>query len=64
MIEPMAERHDAAALAAAAEFIPLARAAALLHGRLFPQESVKDAKTLDLLAVALSALIPLYVRDT
>jgi hypothetical protein len=46
------------------EFIPLARAAALLHGRLFPQESLKDAKTLDLLAVALSAVIALYVRDT
>jgi hypothetical protein len=46
-----------------ADFIPLARAAALVHGRLFPGESVMDAKTLDLLAVAISALIPLYQRD-
>jgi hypothetical protein len=49
--------------AAAAQFIPLARAAALAHDRLFPGQSVKDAKTLDLLALALSALIPLYQRD-
>jgi hypothetical protein len=46
-----------------ADFIPLARAAALVHGRLFPRESVMDAKTLDLLAVGISALIPLYQRD-
>ena len=63
----MAARYDfnadSAALAIAADFIPLARAAALLHERLFPGESVKDAKTLDLLALALSEQIPLYVRD-
>ena len=43
--------------------MPLARAAALVHDRLFPGHSVKDAKTLDVLALALSALIPLYQRD-
>jgi hypothetical protein len=47
----------------AGELIPLARAAALAYARLFPGETVKDAKTLDLLAVALSALVPLYQQD-
>ena len=47
----------------AAEFIPLARAAALVHDRLFPGHGVKDAKTLDVIALALSALIPLYQGD-
>jgi len=47
----------------AAEFIPLARAAALVHDRLFPGHGVKDAKTLDMIALALSALIPLYQGD-
>ena len=47
----------------AAEFIPLARAAALVHERLFPGHGVKDAKTLDVLALALSTLIPLYQGD-
>ncbi|HEU4352875.1 MAG TPA: hypothetical protein VFR66_13480 [Burkholderiales bacterium] len=46
----------------AAELIPLARAAALAYGRLFP-ERVEDAKTLDLLAVALSARAPLYQQE-
>jgi len=56
-------RQDPNRDAAAAQFIPLARAAALAHDRLFPEQTVKDAKTLDLLALALSALIPLYQRD-
>jgi hypothetical protein len=47
----------------AAEFIPLARAAALVHQRLFPGHGVKDAKTLDMIALALSALVPLYQGD-
>lgn len=59
----MAERYDTARDADAAEYLPLARAAALVHARLFPQESVKDVKTLDLLGLAISALIPLYQRD-
>lgn len=59
----MAERYDRVRDAEAAEYLPLARAAALVHARLFPQESAKDVKTLDLLGLAISALIPLYRRD-
>ena len=59
----MAGRYDSVRDAEAAEYLPLARAAALVHGRLFPQESAKDVKTLDLLGLAISALIPLYQRD-
>src|SRR5262245_56397102 len=50
-------------MAEAAEYIPLARAAALVYGRLFPGDRVKDAKTLDLLAVAISARVPLYRQE-
>jgi hypothetical protein len=46
-----------------AEYLPLARAAALLYARIFPAERVKDAKTLDLLAVAISARVPLYQQE-
>ena len=53
------DRRDAAA----AQFIPLARAAALAHDRLFPEHPSKDTKTLDVIALALSALMPLYQRD-
>jgi hypothetical protein len=45
------------------DYLPLARAAALVHARLFPDERVKDAKTLDLIALALSALIPFYQQE-
>jgi hypothetical protein len=45
------------------EFIPLARAAILAHDRVFPGHRVKDAKTLDLLALALSTIMALYRRD-
>ena len=45
------------------EYIPLARAAALVHERLFPEEKLKETKTLDLLALALSTVTPLYQRD-
>lgn len=45
------------------DLIPLARAAALAHNRVFPGESVRDMKTLDLLALALSTLLPLYQRE-
>jgi hypothetical protein len=51
-------------MAEAGELLPLARAAALAYGRLFPGESVKDAKTLDLIAVAISARVPLYQQET
>ena len=44
------------------EFLPLARAAALVHDQLFP-EQVKESKALDIIGLALSALITLYHRD-
>ena len=50
----MVERHD---------FIPLARAASIAHDQLFPGQEVKESKALDIIALALSALIPLYHRD-
>ncbi|MEA3192679.1 MAG: hypothetical protein QOD26_1012 [Betaproteobacteria bacterium] len=46
------------------DFIPLARAASLAHARVFPGESVRDMKTLDLLALVLSTLVPLYQRES
>jgi hypothetical protein len=46
------------------DFIPLARAAALAHNRVYPGESVRDMKTLDLLALALSTLMPIYQRES
>ena len=46
-----------------AEYLPLARAAALVYARLFPTERVKDAKMLDLLAVAISARVPLCQQE-
>ena len=46
------------------DFIPLARAAILAHDRVLPGHQVKDAKTLDLLALALSTLMTLYQRET
>src|SRR5213075_933782 len=45
------------------EYLPLARAAALAHDQLFPDQPVKESKALDLIALALSALVPLYQRD-
>ena len=45
------------------DLIPLARAASLAHNRVFPGQSVRDMKTLDLLALALSTLVPLYQRE-
>lgn len=45
------------------DYLPLARAAALAHERLYPEQPHKETKTLDLLALALSALVPLYQRD-
>ena len=60
----MAERYEPDARdAEAAEYLPLARAAALAHGKLFAPDAHKDAKTLDLLGLALSAVTPLYTRD-
>ena len=45
------------------DFIPLARAAALAHARLFSEQPARDAKRLDLLALALSSKLALYQRD-
>lgn len=45
------------------DFIPLARAAAVAHDELFPDQQPKESKALDVIALALSALIPLYQRD-
>jgi hypothetical protein len=45
------------------EYMPLARAAVLVHERLFPEEKLKETKTLDLLALALSSATTLYQRD-
>jgi hypothetical protein len=45
------------------DLIPLARAAAVTHDELFPDQQPKESKALDIIALALSALIPLYQRD-
>lgn len=45
------------------DLVPLARAAALAHNRVFPGESVRDMKMLDLLALALSTVLPIYQRE-
>lgn len=45
------------------EFIPLARAAAIVHERLFPEHATKESKTLDVIALAISAVVPLHRRD-
>ena len=45
------------------EYVPLARAAVLVHERLFPEEKLKETKTLDLLALAISSATTLYQRD-
>ena len=46
-----------------APFIPLWEAAAVAFERLFPQEDERDARLLDVIALALSALIPIYTRN-
>lgn len=45
------------------DFIPLARAAAIVHERLFPDHATKESKTLDVIALAISAVVPLHRRD-
>ena len=45
------------------DHLPLARAAALAYERLFPEQGAKDSKTLDMIALALSSVMPLYQRD-
>ena len=46
-----------------ADLLPLARAAAMVHSRLHPGERVREVRTLDLLALAVAARIPVYHRD-
>lgn len=55
---PRAERPRASL-----DFIPLGRAAAMVHERLFPGHPSMESKTLDVIALAMSALVPLYRRD-
>jgi len=57
------KRYDPARDPAATDFIPVARAAALLHDRVFPGCAVKEAHTLDMLAMALGGVITMYLRD-
>lgn len=59
----MAETGSAEYRPAIADYLPLARAAALAHEHLYPEQPQKETKTLDVLALALSALVPLYQRD-
>ena len=45
------------------DYLPLARAAALAYDRLFPEQSAKDSKTLDMIALALSSVMTLSTGD-
>src|SRR5688500_12740445 len=53
----MAQRHEPV-------FIPLTKAVAQAHSRLFPDEPYKDPKTLHTIALAFTALMPIYRADT
>jgi hypothetical protein len=44
-------------------FIVLSKAVRRAHSRLFPEESYKDPRTLQVIALALSDMLPLYWRD-
>ena len=41
-------------------YIPLSKAVAQAHRRLFPDEPVRDPKTLQTIALAFTALMPIY----
>lgn len=41
-------------------YIPLSKAVAQAHHRLFPDEPVRDPKTLQAIALAFTALMPIY----
>jgi hypothetical protein len=64
MITPAA--YDALVTAQRQEpvFLLLSKAVAEAHSRLFPDEPYKDPKTLRTIALALTALIPIYRADT
>lgn len=53
----MEQRHEPV-------FLPLSKAVAQAHSRLFPDEPYKDPKTLQTIALALTALIPIYRADS
>jgi len=56
--------HNGHVMADELDFLPLARAAALAYARVFPGESAREMKTLDVLALVLSTLMPLYQRES
>jgi hypothetical protein len=67
MITPGASRfYDAPVMAQRHEtvFVPLTKAVAQAHGRLFPDEPYRDPKTLRTIALAFTALMPIYRADT
>ena len=45
-------------------YIPLSKAVAQAHRRLFPDEPVRDPKTLQTIALAFTALMPIYRADS
>jgi hypothetical protein len=53
----MPQRHEPV-------FVLLSKAVDQAHSRLFPDEPYKDPKTLRTIALALTALIPIYRADT
>lgn len=44
-------------------FVVLSKAVVLAHSRLFPDEPYKDPRTLQVIALALTELMPMYWRD-
>lgn len=50
------ERHES-------NFIALSNAVSRAHSRLFPEEPYKDLRTLQVIALALTDLMPMYWRD-
>jgi hypothetical protein len=44
-------------------FIPLSKAVAQAHSRLFPDDPDRDPRMLQVIALALTGLIPMYWRD-
>jgi hypothetical protein len=48
----------------ASNFIPLSNAVARAHSRMFPDEPYKDPRTLQVIALALTELMPIHRGDT
>ena len=46
-----------------ANFLVLSKAVVRAHSRLFPEEPYKDPRTLQVIALALTELLPMYWRD-